>query len=137
MLKLYQQSRGVKVGSNVYAWDVPKCELGDENLTEISFAVYCGLGKVKAGGTNEAPVELGVGKRWFPWGTKKRLSAGKLPSPTGVCFCWRDQEECHCSEFTNPILFAWERVYNPSCEKSAHAMVGAGKKSIDLSRWGT
>jgi len=63
MLKLYQQSRGVKVGSNVYAWDVPKCELGDENLTEISFAVYCGLSKVKAGDTNEAPVELGVGKR--------------------------------------------------------------------------
>merc|ERR1719320_1382672 len=66
MLKKYYQTRGVKVGSNVYAWDVSKCELGDENLTEISFAVYCGLGKVKAGGTNEAPVELGVGKRWFP-----------------------------------------------------------------------
>jgi len=81
MLKLYQQSRGVKVGSNVYAWDVPKCELGDEYLTEISFAVYCGLSKVKAGDTNEAPVELGVGKRWFPWGTKKDLVPGSYPHP--------------------------------------------------------
>jgi hypothetical protein len=81
MLKKYQQTRGVEVGSNMYAWDVLKCELGDENLKEISFAVYCGLGKVQAGGINEAPVELGAGKRWFPAGYTKDLVPGSYPHP--------------------------------------------------------